>query len=175
MSDVAAKIPLHQRINWRIVGFAAVVVSIFGYGVWLYLATELSGGMRQRGDYTEVDLKAMSTFAFDKRAGKIEDVPQQWRELNGKKIIVEGEMFVADAAGPMVDKFDLVYSISQCCFSGPPQVQHFVKGRPVKGPVPNMHWSRVRVSGTLRVNIERNEYEITSVYQLDVDNVERVM
>lgn len=175
MSDAVMKAPLVQRINWRIVGFAAVVVSIFGYGVWLYLETELSGGISQRGDHTVVDLKAMSTFVFDKRAGKIEDVPQQWRDLNGKKVITEGEMFVADMAGPMVDKFDLVYSISQCCYSGPPQVQHFVKARPVNGPVPNMHWSRVRVSGTLRVNIERNEFEITSVYQLEVDSVEKIL
>jgi hypothetical protein len=174
MSEVAMKIPFSQRINLRIVVFAAVVLGLVGYPAYIYLETELTGGIRKLGDYTKVDLKAMSTFAFDKIAGRLEDVPRQWRDLDGKKVIVEGEMWAPTAAGPTTDRFDLCYSISNCCFTGPPQVQHFVKARPVNGPVPNMHYSRVRVTGVLRVKIEREEGQITSVYQLDVDTIEPV-
>lgn len=174
MSDIATKLPLSQRINWRIIGFTAIVLFLFGYPAYLYLDTELTGGMKQRGEYTEVDLKAMSTFAFDKVAGRMEDIPERYRALDGKKVILEGEMWAPNEAGQTVSRFDLVYSISQCCFTGPPQVQHFVKAKPMNGPVPNLHWTRVRVTGVLRVNLEREQGEVTGVYHLDVESIERV-
>jgi hypothetical protein len=174
MPEVAMKVPLSQRINLRILIFAGVVLFLVGYPAYLYLDTQLSGGIHRAGDYTKVDLKAMSTFAFDKVAGRIEDVPKRYRELDGQKVLLEGEMWAPMAAGPTTDQFDLVYSISQCCFTGPPQVQHFVKAKANHGPVPNLHYTRVRVTGTLRVDVQRENGEVTGVYHLDVDKVEPV-
>lgn len=176
MSELAMKASFLQRINFRIILFAAVVLGLLGTAAYLYLDTEISGGIRKHADYTEVNLKSMSTFAFDKIAGRLEDVPKQWRDLSGSRVMLEGEMWAPSVAGPTTNAFDLVYSIGQCCFSGPPQVQHFVKARSRNGgPMPNLHYTRVRVTGVLHVNVVREAGQVTSVYQLEVDNVEPLM
>src|SRR5688500_7810539 len=57
------KVPLGQRINLRIILFAAVVLIIIGYPAYLIIEMQVTGGVRQiAGGYKEVDLKAMSSF-----------------------------------------------------------------------------------------------------------------
>ena len=66
---------------------------------------QVTGGMKQLGGgYTYVDLKAMSTFTFDQNNGTINDVPAKWRELDGKKVVLHGEMWEPTGAGPTVDE-----------------------------------------------------------------------
>ena len=73
--DTAVRLPLSQRINFRMLVFAIVVGTMVGFPLYWYLYTKLSGGIKQRGDVYEVDLKSLSTFPFDQANGTINDIP----------------------------------------------------------------------------------------------------
>jgi hypothetical protein len=156
-SAAAYKPPLSQRINFRMIIFVGVLLALIGTPVYIYLDSIISGGVHNRGDYLEVDLKAISTFPFDEKNGKITDIPKQWRELDGKRVVMDGEMWAPGSAAPRINKFDLCYSIAKCCFNGPPQVQHFVKSTVVNnGRVP-YYSGLVRVTGTLHVDVKKDD------------------
>src|SRR3954468_18129796 len=107
---VKLKAPLTQRINFRLIIFSAVVLFLIGYPLYIYLHEEITGGIQDAGNgYTAVDLRAMSLFSFDQYNGRLEDVPSKWRDLNGKKVILSGEMWVPNNAGPEARAFDLCY------------------------------------------------------------------
>ena len=163
-------------MNIRIVIFIAMLAVLIGIPTYMYFDSVLSGGIKVRADGVyEVDLKAMSSFPFSNENGTLNDVPKQWRELDGKKVVLVGEMWNPEAAGQYVQDFSLVYSIQKCCFSGPPQIQHFVQSTtPDRRPLP-YYSGPVRVLGTLRVNVVKDEElgKVTSVYQLEVEKLER--
>jgi len=174
MSDIAIKVPLRERINLRIVAFILIVGFIPCWVLYTYLTDMMHQGVvGKEGDYTRVELKWMSSFDLDQVAGTINDVPKRWREFDGKKIILRGEIWSPDSSSPEIDHFDLCYSIAKCCFSGPPQVQHFVKSRAAKGVLPN-YGGLVEVRGTLHVKVVPGPEKIASVYQLDVERVDPV-
>jgi hypothetical protein len=175
MTETAFKPPITQRINFRLIIFAAVILMLIGAPTYIYLESVLTGGVKNRGDYLEVDLKAMSNFPFDQENGTINDVPKQWRELDGKKVLLEGEMWAPTSAAPTISQFELVYSIAKCCFNGPPQKQHFVQSKVLNdGKVP-YYSGLVRVVGTLHVNVRKTpDDKVASVYELDVESVEQM-
>jgi hypothetical protein len=176
MTQTATKPASRFSINPRLIAFAAVMLLVVGYPLYIYIESEITHGVKQRGDgYTEVDLKAMSLFEFDQTAGKLSDVPQRWRELNGKKIIVRGEIAPTAFSAREANQFDLVYSVAKCCFQGRPQVQHFVKSTVVNSDQAPYYQGLVEVSGTLHVNVENDGQQVTSVYQIDVDKVKPVL
>ncbi len=167
------KVPLSERINLRIVVFALVMLAVIGYPIYLFVKEDITGGIIDRGSYKEVNLQAMSVFPFDQQNGRLEDIPQKWRELDGKKVQLEGEMWAPGSASDELRRFDLVYSITKCCFNGPPQVQHFVKSTVSGNKTVNYYNQQVRVMGTLHVNIKKGDAgNIESVYTLDVDDVQ---
>lgn len=164
------------RFNLRMFVFVGVFVALFGTLAYLYLETTLTHGIQEGKDgYLRVDLKSMSTFAFDQQFGTVEDIPPVYRELDGKKVSLVGQMWVGGSRLGEVGQFDLVYSISKCCFTGAPQIQHFVKSRPVDNrPLP-FYEGDVRVKGTLKVNVTKDpDGKITGVYHLAVESVEPV-
>jgi hypothetical protein len=161
-------------MNLRITLFTLMLVGLLGVPVYLYIDSVASGGIKTRGDVKIVDLKAMSSFPFDQENGTLGDVPEKWRELDGKRVELVGEMWNQNAAGEYVNQFDLVYSIEKCCFSGPPQVQHFVKTVAKDGsPIP-YYRVPVKAVGTLRVNVVRDESagRVGSVYQFELERLE---
>jgi hypothetical protein len=170
--DAAVKVPLSERINLRIVVFGLVMLAVIGYPVYIFVREDITGGIIDRGEYKEVNLQAMSTFSFDQENGKLEDIPEKWRNLDGQKVILQGEMYAPYASSSDLKKFDLVYSISKCCTSGPPQIQHFVKSTVVGGKTVPFYNQQVRVTGTLHVKVKKNDAGgVESVYTLDVENV----
>jgi hypothetical protein len=171
--DTAVKVPLSERINFRLLTFAIIALVLVGTPIYWYAELVLSGGIRVRGDVTEVDLKAMSSFPFDQVNGTIDDIDPKWRALDGKKVELVGEMWLSDSAGDQVPKFDLVYSIAKCCFSGPPQIQHFVQAKGRDGKLLPYYQGLVKVTGTLHVNVKKGPERIESVYQMDVDSIEQ--
>jgi hypothetical protein len=167
-----SNIPLSERINFRMVLLIGVVLLLVGYPVFIFIQSEVTHGISDAGGgYTEVDLKAMGNFAFDQVNGRLIDIPQRFRELNGKKVLLHGEIYAPDSASEQLDHFDLCYSIAKCCFSGPPQVQHFVKSRATRELVP-YYGGLVDVRGVLHVNVVPGMEKVASVYQLDVESVE---
>jgi hypothetical protein len=115
----------------------------------------------------------MSTFTFDQVNGKLQDIPQKWRELDGQKVVLKGEMYNPLGVGQTVDQFVLVYSIAKCCVTTTPQVQHFVHSKVIPGKTVNNYEGAgtVEVRGVLHVNVKREEGQVSSVYQLDVESV----
>jgi hypothetical protein len=172
--DTSIKMPLSQRINFRMILFVGLIVFLLGTPFYIYMDSVLSGGIKDRGSYLEVDLKAMSNFPFDQVNGTINDVPKQWRALDGKRVMVEGEMWSPSSAAPELSQFQVVYSIAKCCFNGPAQIQHFVNAKVKNGRIP-YRYGLVRFVGTLHVNVERGrDGKIISVYSLDVDQAEPI-
>jgi hypothetical protein len=167
----APKVPLRERVNLRMLGFAAVVLFLIGTPVYVYLDSALSGGVKDLGDRVAVDLKAMSNFPFDQTNGTIQDVPKQWRELDGKRVELVGEIWAPTTSAPEVSKFELVYSIAKCCTSGPPQIQHFVQSTVKDGGVVPFYGGLVTVVGTLKVDVKKDAGRVSQVYALEVESV----
>jgi len=171
----AVRSPWWQRMNWRLIIFVIAVGIVVGYPLYVYLDAAVSGGIKDAGGgYKEVDLKAMSTYFFNQEEGKIDDIPAKWRALDGQKVVLYGEMWQPQSAGPFVDSFQLCYSIAKCCFSGPPQVQHFVDSKSVPGTKLEYFSGLVKVKGILHVNVKKGEGKVQSVYQLDCESIEPV-
>lgn len=161
-------------MNFRIVLFSIVALGLIGFPAYVFLDEKISGGIKDRGDYIEVSLKAMSTFEIDQNNGLDTDVPQKWRDLSGKKIQVEGEMWLPNNATAAAGEFELVYSIAKCCFSGPPKIQHFVLCKPPAGNRVNVYAGPVRVTGVLKVKVEQAEGKVSRVFTMDVERIEPI-
>lgn len=167
------KPPFRQRINVRMILLAGVVLLLIGYPTYYYLDIVLTGGVKNIGNgMKQVDLKAMSSFPFDQNNGSVNDVPKQWRDLDGQKVVLYGEMWQPSSAGDKLDNFELVYSIAKCCFSGPPQIQHFVHSKVNDNGKADYYDGLVKVVGTLHVDVKRDKDKVVSIYQLSVDSVE---
>jgi hypothetical protein len=169
MSTTTAHIPLRERVNVRVLIFAAIALVLIGWPVYTFVTYT---GVEKSGDFYKVDLKAMSNFEMDQRNATNNDVPKEWRDLDGKKVTLEGEMWDAQGSGDSVKHFQLCYSIAKCCFQGPPKVQHFVDSHVPDGKSLEYYQNLVRVTGTLHVNVRKDGEKIASVYQLDVDSIE---
>lgn len=159
-------------MNARMIIFAIVALALIGFPAYIFIDEKVSGGIKDKGDHVEVSLKAMSNFEMDQANGTDADVPQKWRDLSGKKIVVEGEMWIPDNASASTGEFELVYSIAKCCFSGPPKIQHFVLCHPAKGKTVEVYSGLVRITGTLQVKVEHAEGKVTRVFRMDVEKVE---
>ncbi len=170
--EMTTKVPLSERINVRLIVFSIVALFLVGTPIYWYVDQVVTGGIKQRGDVTEVNLMAMVTFPFDQQNGTVSDVPPQWRGLNGKKVQLVGEMYLANSAGDELNKFELVYSISKCCASGPPQIQHFVQAKAKEGKTVPYYRGLVTVTGTLYVDVKKGPEKVEQVFRLDVDSVQ---
>src|ERR1700733_1693738 len=114
---------LSQRINVRLIVFLAIVAAPFvGF---LYAFVNYNGGIQHTRDGLLVDLKALGNFEFDQNDGTIANVPPKYRELDGKKVVLEGFMY-SRLSSVGTGNFEFVYNVQKCCFNGPPQVQERV-------------------------------------------------
>jgi len=163
-----------STMNARVIVFVTVAFALIGFPAYVFLDEKLSGGVKDRGDFLEVNLKAMSNFEFDQNTGTQEDVPERWRGMTGKKVMLTGEMWQPQSAAGEIAEFELVYSIAKCCFSGPPKIQHFVLAKVKPGSKVDFYSGLVEVMGTLKVNVERSEGKVTRVFVLDVESVKPI-
>src|SRR5947207_9072510 len=113
--ETAVNVPLSERINFRMILFFGVLLILIGYPVYIYVDNAVHGGIKNQGNYLEVDLKSMGNFPFDGDNGTINDVPSRWRELDGKRVTLQGEVWAPNEAGDSMTHFELVYSIAKCC------------------------------------------------------------
>ncbi|MDB5291353.1 MAG: hypothetical protein JWL69_2594 [Phycisphaerales bacterium] len=167
--------PLRQRINFRIIVFFGIIALPF---VWLgYWSVQqaMTKGIEHHNGYEQVELKALGNFNFDQAAGTMNDVPKRWRELDGKRVVLEGFMYDGRSAGPKLSAFQFVYNIQKCCFNGPPLVQERVFAY-----VPHsreVEWvdGFARLTGVLHVNVKKaKDGTITSVYTVEVEKAEPI-
>jgi hypothetical protein len=167
--------PWSQRINWRMMVLASIVLIIVGVPFYIWLDEVVTGGIHDYGSFKEVDLKAMSTFDMDQQSGTMDDIPLKFRQLDGKRCMMVGEMWNPHNAGDdSLSYFVLVYSKTKCCFNGPPLAQHFVDGNVMKGAKVYYYETPVKVWGTVHVFIHKDKDVIKSIYHVDVDKVEPI-
>jgi len=162
------------RINLRLVILLGILALPFLYFAYVIVDQALTGGVSKSGDVYSVDLKSLGSFPFDPVQDDDTSIPARWRELNGKKVALVGEMYAGGSAAPRVPAFQLVYSIQKCCFGGPPRVQErvFVKAPPGEGVT--YYYQPVKAVGTLHVGTRRVDGQVVSVFEMDVDKVEPV-
>lgn len=171
-SRPARRVPLRERINLRMIIVGAVFGCLIGYPVYMLVDASINHGVKQMGDVAKVDLKALGNFPFDEVNGTITDVPRQYRELDGKKVLLEGFPYVTKYAGDEAPEFEFVYNVAKCCFGGPPKVQErvFAKARPGQS-VPNYHRMFATLEGTLHVKVDKEEGRAKTLYTLDIDKI----
>ena len=169
------KEPLSRRINLRMIIFAGVLLVLIGFPIYTYIDSAVHGGVKNAGDHVEVDLKAMGNFPFDPVNGTVNDIPSKYRALDGKRVLLQGEVYDPYEAGDKMTQFQLVYSIAKCCFGGPPKVQERVFAYvPKNMEVENLTMRFARVTGTLHIGTRKPQgsNEIGTLYTLDVEKVE---
>ena len=173
---IDAEMYVTSRFNWRIAVFAGLMLFLIGWPAYTYLEEVITGGVHDRGAFKEVDLKAMSSFDMDQHYAKLDDIPPQFRALEGKNVLMTGEMWApADAGDGTLSYFQLVYSKTKCCFSGPPLAQHFVDGNVTKGVAAYYYDVPVKVWGKLHVFVRKDETgTIKSIYHVEVKKVEPI-
>jgi hypothetical protein len=171
-SSASGSDTLLRKINWRLVLFFAVAgLPLFWIG-YTYVVQVITGGVQSHGDYASVDLKALGNFSFDDEGGNLTDVPARFRELNGKRVALEGMMWSTGSAGDTVSNCQLVYNIQKCCFNGPPRIQERVFLFGDKGQRFPFFGSMVRVLGKLQVRLKTQPGgKVISVYDLTVESV----
>ena len=174
MTTTAMKVPWSQRINFRLVLFIGLVAGVVGWVMWQFVQVQLTGGIIDKGGYMEVDLKAMSSFEMDPIDATDESVPRKFRELEGKRALLVGEMYQPYSVGGRVSEFDLVYSIAKCCVTSSPKIQHFVKSKVLPGKEVEYFGGLVKVMGRFHVGVEKANGRVRSVYRIDVESVKPV-
>ena len=161
--------PLSERFNFRLIGCLLVVTLPFVWVLWTIFGQQT---IVNRGDYYEVDLKAMGNFPLDPVRDTTAVIPAEVRALHGKKVRFEGEMYAPNEAASKVTQFQLVYSIVECCLGGPPKVQERVFAFvPDHKKIKNYTGGQVTVVGTLHVELKKVNGEAVSVFTMDVDEV----
>jgi hypothetical protein len=154
---------------------AGIVLFLVGFALYESFNIIWRGGIIDHGDYVEVDLKAMSSFEMDQFNATLADIPEKYRKLDGKKVLLQGEIAPTTTSARGADNtFSLCYSVAKCCFSGPPKIQHFVECAVPPGKTFSALGSsgQVAVYGTFHVTIKKTGDAIQSVFQLDVQRVE---
>ena len=82
-------------------------------------------------------------------------------------------MYAGRSAAPEINDFQFVYSITKCCFNGPPLVQERVFAHTADGSRVPYYGDLVKIVGTLHVKVEKDAGVVTSIYTIDVDNIEK--
>src|SRR5258705_2276074 len=128
----AAKLPLSERINLRMVIFFAVILIPIGYMVYLFADTWRSHGIwdekdSRYGSYKKVDLNAMSLFQLNQIQATDADIPPEYRALDGNRVMLVADQYLRGRGRVQQLEFDLVFAISKGCFIVPREIRHLIK------------------------------------------------
>ena len=169
------KRPLGERINFRMLTVVAVFSLLVGWPVYKMVKGELNHGVEKVGDLYQVDLKSLGNFPFNDMTGTLDNVPPHYRDLDGKRVALEGFMVPQNEAGDKVNAFQFVYNVQRCCFNGPPQVQERVFGSVPHGGTVDLYPQNeeIRVFGVLHVKPDKNPAgKVETLYTMDVERAE---
>jgi hypothetical protein len=168
------KRPIGERINFRMLTIIVVFSLLVGIPVYKFVKTQLNHGIEHDGDLDRVDLKSLGNFHFDDVNGSINDIPPDFRALDGKRVALEGFIWAGSGAGDKVNSFQFVYNIQKCCFGGPPLVQERVFAFVPHGGTVDYLPDEIRAIGKLHVvlNKDHDTGKIVTVYTMDVEKTE---
>jgi hypothetical protein len=170
------KRPIGERINFRMLTIVVVFSLLVGVPVYHFVKAQMSHGIERDGDLLRVDLKSLGNFPFNDMTGTLDNVPVDYRNLDGKRVALEGFVVPLNDAADKVTAFQFVYNIQKCCFGGPPLVQERVFGNANKiGGIDYFPAQETRIYGTLHVKTERSSMgKIESLYTMDVESEEQL-
>lgn len=166
----SAKISVLRIINPRMLVFASVVLFLIGVPIYYFTDTTVRQHFPEN-KYKKIDLKWLGSFEMDQISATNADIPEEYRNLDGHPVMLEGEIWVG--RGATASKFDLLYSISTIG-RVVPKVQHFVKASMVGGKKATYFPGLVDAKGTLHVGIVKDKDAVASVYRLDVESIDPV-
>lgn len=146
--------------HWRIL---LLLILPLGVGV----VASIESAYLRYPPYRVVDLGDLGAFPLDDQHGSLKDVPEEFRRLDGKTIVVSGMLFHGDPrAGFQLVEFSTPRPNSA------PRVQERIFVYPPVTWTPPAGAPFVRVFGKLQVNPKRNaEGTIVSLYELDADQI----
>src|SRR5436853_4248488 len=75
-----------SRINLRALLFAGTVLFLLGWPLYAFLSESLTHSINDHGKFKEAYLKPLRFFAIDPRYGTLNDVPAQYRQLDGHRV-----------------------------------------------------------------------------------------
>ena len=172
--EAVQTMPMGSKINFRMLFFAGIIFFLLGWPAYTFINDMLHHGIVDRGSYLEVDLKSLGFFDLDPYHATIASVPEHYRKLDGKRVLLKGEIYRADASYGKLTDFTFVYSIAKCCFGGPPKVQERVFATVNKDAKVDYDGGVLyEVVGRLSITMKRDPTtnQITEVYHLDVEQV----
>ena len=167
---------IHRRINFRFVLIGVIALVLVGWPVYTFVAEVLTGGVHRRGEYQEVDLRALTDFDMDPTSGILKDIPAKYRALDGQKVMLSGQVFPGRYVGKSLADFTLMDSVRTRRGTGNrPKVQERVFCTATAG-------KELRCSGegffsaygTLHITLNKDLVTgaIAEVYHLDADRLE---
>jgi hypothetical protein len=122
-----------------------------------------------------MDVASLGNFTLDQVKGADADIPQSVRELDGKRIILLGEMWQPMSNDNVnVSDFDLMRFAAFHDYQVP-QVQQFVRCKVSSSRKVTYCPNTVTVTGVLHVGIERDGGRISSVLTMEVERVEATL
>jgi hypothetical protein len=124
------------------------------------------------GQPIEVSIKNLEGFPFDQQNGTIDDVPQPFRNFDGKRVTFIGEMWAPDQATPKLSHFEMCYRLPRNDRNPPPLIQEYWQCKPIPGVTVYYSDGLVRVTGILHVDVRRKGGRVINVYNVDVEKVE---
>lgn len=154
----------------------ALVATPVAWAGYVFFAHYHYGAFVPRDGFVDVDLKELGHFPFDSKVGAESSIPLKARQLDGKRVRLQGLMYSASGARQL-DRFQLVYDIQICCFNSPPKVQERVfVFCPAGAGVEYVVQRDVRVTGIMHVKINRDPQTglTRSIFTLDMERVEPV-
>jgi|HubBroStandDraft_1064217.scaffolds.fasta_scaffold173220_2 hypothetical protein len=162
---LVARHPVLRTI--QAIGFAAALVGGMPFVV------EQSVSALHRSPYVPLDLKAL-TSPFDEKNGTLDEIPKSLRDLNGRRVSVEGFMIPMDQSDS-ISQFAVVPEIANLEFGVgmPPGILQTVVVTYPKGKSTSYIPDRIRVDGVLTVGIEKDQGFIVDVLKMTPDSVQR--
>ena len=133
----------------------------------------------ENSDFLPVTFATLSSYyydlpALDEKATKApkDQIPQPIKDLNKKKIALQGFMVPIDLKNGKTTKFLLVKDQSLCCFGRMPRMNEWVSVKMKPGKSARVIQDQpVTVFGNMEVGELIESGEVQSVYRIDSDDV----
>jgi hypothetical protein len=159
----------------RITGFVAIAALAFGSIFWTALGP-FPAFRLHANSAVAVDLKWLTSFPADNDP-RDEDIPPQFRALNGKKVSLEGFLVPTRDKPFNARACQLIYNSTGDYYGRNDLRERVFLTIPSAGTLPaDLDISQeIRVVGTLHVGVLRDPQtkRAVSIYRMDVDQIEK--
>ncbi|HZL37014.1 MAG TPA: hypothetical protein VFC78_16965 [Tepidisphaeraceae bacterium] len=163
-----------RRLNVRLIVFLSILVIPVLWFEYRLLNPVDAGGVQQHVGWARVDLKALGNFPFDPYSGGIEQVPARFRQLDGKRVVLEGFM-AYPSVGDNFRDFQFVYNLRRGSTKAPQVQERVFVHCPSDRKVAYIN-DFARLTGILHVKIIRdpNTGQVVALYEMDMEHVEPI-